>query len=45
MATILITLFALVLLATVFCGVIWAVSAAARFLSALLPAEAEHSNP
>lgn len=45
MATIIITLFALVLLATVFCGVVWALSAAARFLSALMPAEAENGNP
>ncbi len=41
MATFIILLFALVLLAMLIVGVVWAISVSARFISALLPPDTD----
>jgi len=41
MATFIVLLFALALLATLFVGLVWAFSALARFVSALLPPDTD----
>ncbi|WP_269792417.1 hypothetical protein [Stenotrophomonas sp. Iso1] len=45
MATFILSLFALALLAILFAAVVWAFSAVARFLAALLPSDTERTAP